>query len=207
MKYRALVLDLDGTLYCQFPVRAIMALRLAGYYLLRPHRIREVLLLRKYRQLREELYRAECEDFAAQQVREAARSCGIDAEQAERVITSWMIHKPLKVIEIFRRRKLVDAVKKFQQSGGMVVVYSDYPVKEKLEALKLKPDYSYWSNDGFINCMKPNPDGLKKIIAALGLDRAEILYIGDREDKDGMCARNAGVAYIDVRNFREENLS
>ena len=123
------------------------------------------------------------------------------SEYAQALITSWMIHKPLKLIKIFRRRKFLYALKKFQKAGKIIAVYSDYPVREKLCALDFRPDYSYWSNDGIINCMKPKPDGLMRIIHILGISKNRILYIGDREDKDGECAKNAGIDYLDVNDF------
>ena len=201
MNYDALIFDLDGTLYRQLPVRACMFLRLVSYYALRPTRIRELFLLRKYRQLREKRFSDEREDFGRLQLEEAARLCGLSPDEAQDVITSWMIHKPLKLIHIFRRRRLIDAIKAFQKSGTMIIVYSDYPVREKLCALDLQPDYSYWSGDDVIRCMKPDSSGLSRVIAMLGLEGKNILYIGDRDDKDGECARRAGIAYMDVAEF------
>ena len=201
MKYDALIFDLDGTLYRQFPVRVCMFLRLLSHYALRPKRVRELLLLRKYRQLREKRFSVEREDFGRIQMEEAARLCGLTPDKAYGVITSWMIHKPLTLIKIFRRRRLIDAIKAYKKTGTMIIVYSDYPVREKLCALNLQPDYSYWSGDDVIRCMKPDSSGLSRVIAMLGLEGKNILYVGDRDDKDGECARNAGVEYVDAADF------
>lgn len=92
----------------------------------------------------------------------------------------------------------------FSVQGKSFVIYSDYPVKEKLSALGLCPDYSFWSDDGVINCMKPNSRGLEVIIFLLGTGRSEILYVGDRYDRDGLCASGAGIDYMDVRDFMKK---
>ena len=52
-----------------------------------------------------------------------------------------------------------------------------------------------------VSCMKPDVCGLKKILSLQNLKPAEVLYIGDRDDRDGICARQAGVDYLDVKNF------
>ena len=80
-------------------------------------------------------------------------------------------------------------------------MYSDYPVEKKLQALGLQPTHAYWSGEPIVDCLKPDVRGLNNIIAELGLDRAEILYVGDRDDRDGECARRAGVAYLDIDDF------
>ena len=204
MKYKAFVFDLDGTLYHQFPLRVLMVIRLGVYYLLRPHRLRELLLLRAYRKLRESLYGKGQRNFDALQLAEAARKCGMPCEDAQRVITEWMIYKPLGLVRIFRRRKLLSLIKSLQCAGKIIIVYSDYPVREKLQALGLEPDYAYFSNDPAINCMKPDPSGLGRVIKALGLDVGDMLYVGDRDNKDGECARGAGVKYMDVHAFEKK---
>ena len=51
--------------------------------------------------------------------------------------------------------------------------------------------------------MKLDARDLRKILAEFGLNPAEVLYIGDRDDRDGICAKAAGVDYLDVKNFEE----
>ncbi|MBQ3446072.1 MAG: HAD family hydrolase [Synergistaceae bacterium] len=92
-------------------------------------------------------------------------------------------------------------MRKLQASGKTVIIYSDYPVKEKLDALSFTPDYSFWSGDGFIECMKPDSSGIARVIDSLGFDRVEILYVGDRYGRDGLCAEGTGIDYMDVKEF------
>ncbi|MBQ7593829.1 MAG: HAD family hydrolase [Synergistaceae bacterium] len=201
MNYEVLIFDLDGTLYYQTPVRIFMAVWMIIHYALRPLKIRELFAVLKYRELREKLFAVDKEDFNVKQINEAARLCGVPQEETERVINLWMNEKPLKLVKLFRRRKLLDALRKFQTSGKTIIIYSDYPVKEKLRALNFEPDKYFWSTDGFINCMKPDASGLLRIIRTFKLNAQNILYVGDRYDRDGKCAENTGVAYMDVKEF------
>ena len=113
----------------------------------------------------------------------------------------WMTEKPKFLIKTFQRKKLIAAINSAKLRGIKIVIYSDNPVSEKIKALDFTPDYAFWSDDDLIKCMKPNAAGLKNIIKLLKLNREEILYIGDRDDRDGLCAKNAGVYYCDVKKF------
>ncbi len=201
MNYETLIFDLDGTLYHQLPVRIFMAVWMIMHYVLRPMKYRELLAVLKYRELREKLFRNDDEDFHARQINETSRIFGLRPDETERIINSWMNNKPLKLVKTFRRKKLLSKLKELQTSGKIIIVYSDYPVKEKLRALNFEPDKYYWSNDGFINCMKPSASGLLRIIRELKLNAQNILYVGDRYDRDGECAGRAGIDYADVKEF------
>jgi FMN phosphatase YigB (HAD superfamily) len=76
-------------------------------------------------------------------------------------------------------------------------VYSDYPLEEKLEALlPFKPDFAFSANDAEINCLKPNKKGLSHIVNVLKLPVEDIVFIGDRFEKDAVCAKQTGMDYI-----------
>lgn len=204
MKYETLIFDLDGTLYYQLPLRIYMIFMIFLHFIVGSLKLREIFVLKTYRKLREKLFAAEHENFGIMQISEAAKLCGVDYENAEKIINLWLIEKPLNAIKIFRRKKLLEAIKIFQSSGKIIIVYSDYPVQEKLNALKILPDYSFWSSDKLIKCMKPNSTGLINIINNLKLNRKYILYVGDRYDRDGICAKNSGVDYMGVREFEKK---
>ena len=186
MKYKALIFDLDGTLYYQTPVRIIMAVYMLVHYILRPMKIRELFAVLKYRQLREKLFGIDKQDFNIQQINETAKTSGLLPVETERVINFWMNEAPLKAVRFFRRKKLLEGMKKLQASGKKIIIYSDYPAKEKLKALGFSPDYVFWSNDGIINCMKPDSSGITLALKVVGLEYANILYVGDRFDRDGI---------------------
>ena len=111
------------------------------------------------------------------------------------VMQDWMTEKPKIFIKKFQRKKLIAAINFAKIRGIKIVIYSDNPVSEKIKALDFVPDFAFWSDDDLIKCMKPNASGLKNIIKLLKFNREEILYIGDRNDRDGLCAKNAGVDY------------
>ena len=195
--YKVWIFDLDGTLYRQLPLRLEMAAKLLVYYGSHPWRLKELFLIREYRQAREKFFLPDEENF------ERLRSkYGLEPSK---VIRDWLIERALTAVKRWRREKILAAIEKHRREGGMVIVYSDYPVEEKLKAMGLTVDRGYWSGDPLIDCLKPDPRGLNNVIERLKLDRGEILYVGDRDDRDGECARRAGVAYLDVHAF-EENL-
>ena len=55
MKKKALILDVDGTLYYHIPIKIIMGLKLISYYIIHLNKIKEFLLILKYRQKREKI--------------------------------------------------------------------------------------------------------------------------------------------------------
>ena len=192
MTHRAWIFDLDGTLYRQLPVRLEMAIKLGLHYAFRPWRLNELLLLREFRAARETL-QSDSENFSRLRLKYDL--------PAEEIFNEWMIDRALPSVRRWRRQKVLAAIEKHMSEGGIAIVYSDYPVAEKLQALGLRPTHAYWSGDPIVDCLKPDARGLNNIIAELGLDRAEILYVGDRDDRDGECARRAGVAYLDIDDF------
>ena len=199
--YKAWILDFDGTLYFQKPVQILMALWLIAYYLFRPTRLKEIFVLRDWRRLREERFRADEKNFRELQLEELSRRYDLPRDAVEKILRRWLIERPLKFLRFFVRKKILDAAKSRQRLGVKMIVYSDNPVNEKLAAINFFPDASFSADDDLIRCMKPDARGLKKILSLENLKPAEVLYIGDRDDRDGICARKAEVDYLDVKNF------
>lgn len=199
--YKAFIIDFDGTFYAQTPVRIFMALWLVFYYFLHPFKIRELLILREYRKLRETRFKADNENFDAMQINAAAMKYNFAPEKAIKIIDNWLNKRPLKLINFFRRRKFINFIKMLQAGGAKIIVYSDYPVNKKLAAINFAPERAFYSGDKLISCMKPDERGLINIINLIKIKKREILYIGDRYDRDGLCAKSAGVDYIDIHEF------
>ncbi len=173
--YKALILDMDGTLYYQLPVRIGMAKELFFYYLLRLNRISELISIYQYRKNHERG----------------------QLQTPDKNIMYWMEKRPKKYIRFYRDKKLITLAETMQKQGVKIVIYSDYPLKEKLEALTpFKPDYYFSANDTNIQCLKPDPKGLSHIIDVLNLPTEDIIFIGDRLEKDGLCAQNMGIDYL-----------
>ena len=199
--YKAWILDFDGTISRQMPVRIFMAIWLSGYYFFRPWRLKEIFILRDWRKLREERFCADKKNFRELQLEEVSRRYKISVSSVEKILNAWLISRPLKILRYCVRRKLLDAAKNYQRRGVKMIVYSDNPVKEKLSAINFFPDASFSADEIF--CMKPDVHGLKKILAEFKLNPGDVLYIGDRNDRDGICAKSLGTDYLDVKNFEE----
>lgn len=180
-----------------------MAVWLASYYFLRPWRLKEIFILRDWRRLREERFCAEEENFYELQLAELSRQYQMLAGRVEEILRAWLIERPRKILWLCVRKRVLAAIKANQLRGVKMIVYSDNPVREKLRAIDFSPDASFCADE--LRCMKPDAHGLKKILTTFELAPAEVLYIGDRDDRDGLCARAEGVNYLDVKKFEELN--
>jgi HAD superfamily hydrolase (TIGR01549 family) len=177
--YKAIILDMDGTLYYQLPVRICMFFELFFYYLCHLNKLSEL--------------------FAVQNYRENYELGNLQSPNP--LVVRWMQEKPKKYVHFFRDKKLIRLAQTLQQQGVTIVVYSDYPLKEKLEALSpFHPDGVFSANDIEIKCLKPNNKGLLHIVNVLNFPVEDIVFIGDRFEKDAVCARQTGMDYI-VLNF------
>lgn len=193
--YDAYIVDLDGTLYSQPPVRFGMAKKLMVYYGLHFWKLKELFAIYKYRKLREKDMFAGQDDFEHLEYEYLAAKLHMDEARLINTIKVWMIDTPLALINKNRNSKLIEFLESRIQAGAKVIVYSDYPVEDKLGALKFSPTASYYSGDATIACLKPNPQGLKNILSENGLAPEKTLFIGDRMEKDGECAKACGVDY------------
>jgi HAD superfamily hydrolase (TIGR01549 family) len=173
--YRAIILDMDGTLYYQYPLRVCMLFELAWYCLTHVWNIKEVCMLYRYRKSHEQGHLL-------------AGNTAVDY---------WMQEKPLKYIRRFQDKKLVALAQHLQHKGAKIVVYSDYPVAKKLAVLRpFTADFMFCGSDPAIQCLKPDTKGLNHIITTLKEPVENILFIGDRYEKDGKCAEALGMNYI-----------
>jgi HAD superfamily hydrolase (TIGR01549 family) len=187
VKYNAVIVDLDGTLYFQTPVRIRMALSILAFCIIHPLEWKEIFLARDYRKL----YAGGISHL--ERCSKLARHYNIPVYQVERTVHDWMVKRPLPFVHKFRNKKLLSLLKDIRKDNTKVIVYSDYPVINKLQALGLTPDAAYSAED--VGCLKPSPDGLLRILKENGLAVSDCLFIGDRYEKDGKCAENAGMDY------------
>lgn len=180
--YDLYIVDLDGTLYDLRAVKTLTALKA----LAKPHQISEYLIVQKYRKLYRLGY-SEKERFERL------------PDNAPEIINRHMLQGPGKLIHFFRSRKLIQELEQKMAEGKTVVVYSDYPVKEKIQAVNFIPDRAY--DSGGLNSMKPDPAGIKAALIRDGLYSNNCLVIGDRMDKDGELARNLGADALIRKRF------
>jgi HAD superfamily hydrolase (TIGR01549 family) len=199
--YAAWLIDLDGTLYRQSLVRAMMASEL----LLRGQL--DIKVLREFRRQQETLRAAvDCSqtDPYRRQIECTAHALRVSEEHVAAVVECWMIKRPGKWLRLFRRRPLLRAISKFCREGGKTAVVSDYPARRKLAAMGLSGSF-----DVVVACgepegplaLKPHPAGLLLAAERLGVDPQQCLVIGDRADADGEAARRAGMAFRHVNSL------
>lgn len=194
----AVISDLDGTLYHQRPVRVKMALRLAGYYLLRPWRVRELAGIFFFRKVREE-ERFRTEDFSAQ-IREASERAGLrNAETLQGAVSRWMFREPLKEIASHPRQEVLSFLQRMRTEGRRIVIYSDYAAEEKLKALRFMPDAVYYPGLYGLTELKPSLKSMTEILKREGLRPEQTVMIGDRREKDGESAALVGAQFILVK--------
>src|SRR6266545_5031341 len=136
-RIRAVLFDLDGTLYDQRRMRMLMAAELLRLGLRRPMYAPRILnALRTYRR-EQELLRSDLGrtvDLTTQSDRAAART-GLTVTATERVVDEWMFQRPLKHMPACRAHDLLNLLAFLDTKGLPIGVLSDYPPAAKLRAL------------------------------------------------------------------------
>jgi FMN phosphatase YigB (HAD superfamily) len=113
-----------------------------------------------------------------------------------------MLERPLTYVKKCKDDALIALLDRTKNAGTKLIVCSDYPVKEKLEALQFTPDEAYSADD--LGHMKPDAEGLTRILAKQRIDPAACLVIGDRDDKDGMLGANMGADVLILPASKKE---
>lgn len=213
-EYKAVIFDLDGTLYYQKPFRIRMAAFLLQHLICHPSTWRELLIIRTYRKVREnwEQYEKEEQDWQnlnldMRQYRYVAKQYKVSAQRVQDIVRFYMLEAPLKRLLPYRDNRLADIIRQLKEQGTDIIIYSDYPVKDKLQALHIDADAGFTSADAEIGCMKPDPRGLATIRKVTGYAIQDMIMIGDRYEKDGMAAISNDMDYVILdanRKKREE---
>ena len=200
---RAVLFDVDGTLYAQAPLRVLMAAELAIEGLRAPKQTRRAArIIATFRRTREELRQQgdASTPLDVLQFARAAEQLGIGASEVERVVNEWMLQRPLKYLRRVRRPGLLGLLSVLTERGLQIGALSDYPVPEKLRALGVANYFSIGlcTADRPINAFKPHPKGFGHACELWGVAPQEVLYVGDRPDTDGAGAAAAGIRCVIV---------
>jgi FMN phosphatase YigB (HAD superfamily) len=197
---RAVLFDLDGTLYHQLPVRTLMAAELAAEAALKSFSSRPgraIRTLRTFRRVQEELRGLGCPapSLEALQFEWTAERCDEPVAFVANLVDEWMFRRPLKYIAHFRRPAVMRLITRLRECNVALGVLSDYPVSEKLAALDLTAAFpvTLCTSDPVINAFKPHPKGFLIACDRFGLQPHEVAYVGDRPDVDAAGARAAGM--------------
>jgi HAD superfamily hydrolase (TIGR01549 family) len=194
---RAWLVDLDGTLYAPMPVKLLMGAELAL------HGWSAAPVLRRFREEHERVRELGLEgDPFVLQMQRTADALGRPVADVEGHVRRWMIERPGRWLAAFRRRALLDEIEAFRRAGGRTALVSDYPARRKLAALgatELFDAVIASGEPGGPTRLKPHPDGFLRAAAAVEVEPAACLVIGDREDADGAAARAAGMGFRRIR--------
>ena len=199
-RLKAIVFDVDGTLYAQGGLRRAMLLQLVRAHLVKPVTgYNTFRVLAAYRRAQEKLREEPIEgDVAAAQVQLACRSAGAPEELVRGLVARWMEQAPLPLLPRFMDPDLPALLKVARERGVRLGFFSDYPATEKLRALGLHEFFEVvlTAQDPSVNRFKPDPCGLREAFRRLRAEGAEALYVGDRAKVDAAAAEAAGVPCV-----------
>ena len=188
---------MDGTLYYQNQLRKKMLFAILGYYIMRPWRFKEVLLLYHFRKEREKKTGFHSNNIEEEQYSWCKPKTSLSVKEMRTVIDKWMFEYPNQFLKKYMYPGVRVFFEDLQKKRVLTAVYSDYPAAKKLEAMGLAVDLTISSTDPAINALKPAPKGILYILEQLDIQQKNTcLFIGDREELDGECAKNAGVPFL-----------
>ncbi|AEH45954.1 HAD-superfamily hydrolase, subfamily IA, variant 1 [Thermodesulfatator indicus DSM 15286] len=210
---KAILFDLDGTLYYQAPLRRQMLKELLLNLLRHPiSGYQELRIVQIFRQERENLRYYTPEKFSAPleelQYILPAQKLKIPEETVKKVVQKWIYDRPLKYLKDYKISGLDEFLAACKARNIKIGVFSDYPAEKKLKAMKINHfiDLALCATDPEINAFKPSPKGLEVAMKKLGLTPKELLYIGDHSEVDGLCAQKAGVTFILISPKPKKNI-
>jgi phosphoglycolate phosphatase/putative hydrolase of the HAD superfamily len=194
----ALIFDVDGTLYDQGKLRRRMLLNLFFSLARNPPFIRDIKVLYTFRKKRELLSEssAKVNYIDRRQYAEVAQALELSTAEVRRIVNDWIFEKPLKHLARCIYPGVKDLFTILRQKKYKIGIFSDYPCHAKLHALDLKVDAMICATDEQVDRFKPHPAGLLFTAKELGVPVMNCFFIGDRDDKDGECARRAGMPYL-----------
>jgi FMN phosphatase YigB (HAD superfamily) len=200
---KALIFDVDGTLYHHTPVRLRLAGQLLAQLIRRPRSgTRTIRALRAYRRALEDLRNTQESDsvldVSVELRRLASRATGIPVDEIERYVNAWMLRAPLPLLARARRAHVVEVCAAARSRRIQLAACSDYPAAAKLDGLGLSGffDVVVTAQDADVGRVKPHPRGLHIVLARLGVAAHDAWYVGDRADVDDGAARAAGVTSV-----------
>jgi putative hydrolase of the HAD superfamily len=193
---RAVVFDVDGTLYDQGRMRRRMAMALLLHCLRHPREFGLLRTVQTFRQIREELGEEEVGDVARVQYTRPAERLAVDPDTVRRVAEYWLGERPLAHLPACRAPAIDTLFAALRDTGRKIAVFSDYSIEDKLDALQLRADLCVSALDPDVDRLKPNARGLERILEHLDLPPQACVMIGDRDDRDGEAARRVGMPFL-----------
>lgn len=200
---KAIIFDVDGTLYDQIKLRSYMLLDILKYSIRHPLGLMNLKIIWDFRRMRTKQARLAVRNLEDQQYIWGAQASRVTPERVRRVVHEWIYAKPLPYLAACRYPGTRELFAQLRRTGIKIGIFSDYPAREKLEALGLAADVLVCATDKDVNRFKPDPKGLLVTTAKLQVAVQDCLVIGDQDDKDGECARRAGMPCIILDRRRQ----
>jgi putative hydrolase of the HAD superfamily len=193
---KAVIFDVDGTLYSLKKLYDRMHWELFKYYLSHPTKILDIWILHNFIQARERNTSVLALDLETAQYEWAVHASRMPLVRVQQVVQRWIFDTPLNYLYDCRYPEMIELFLGLVDRGIPTAIFSDYPSQAKLACLGLSPQCIVSSTDKGVNRLKPNPKGLQAVVDKLGMGIQDCLFIGDRDDRDGECARRLGMHYL-----------
>lgn len=191
------IFDVDGTLYSQNRLRKIMFFKLLSHYVIRPWKYKELVILYHFRKEREKYRGYSGDNLENKQYEWCAAITNEPIVEVKRVVDWWIFTAPNQYLKSCLYKGVDQFITDLKLKGIKTAIYSDYNSKDKLLAMDIEVNIAVSSTDDHINSFKPVPKGLLYIVSELGITHQEkCVFIGDRVELDGVCAKNAGMPFI-----------
>jgi HAD superfamily hydrolase (TIGR01549 family) len=187
---------MDGTLYYRLPLRILMIINIILHYIFHLFKIKEILVVRYFRKIRETEDLLKNKNFKNIQYEFISNKFKISVEETKSIIDFWLMKRPLKYLNLCKDKNLGKIIDSLHEKKIKIIIYSDYPALEKVKVLNIKADYIYSSEDENILSLKPSPKALEYINKNLNLSFSDMLIVGDRYEKDGKLAEYYNVDFI-----------
>lgn len=195
----AIIVDVDGTLYSQKKLRTRMTFSLLHHVVRHPNQSKSIIAVWLYRKERE---KSRCNGADNRSVYNAvAGKLGISSETVIDAVNYWMHQYPLHLIPLFTYKDFVGWINKKKEEGTHVYIYSDYPAIEKCKVLGVSYNAVFTSDK--IGYLKPDYRAMEYVINHIECDKGNIVYIGDRDEVDGLAASSVGIRYYNIRRIRK----
>lgn len=154
-------------------------------------------MIKSFRRAMEQLRRSNNDRMFSPeaQLQATAAATGLSVQAVEACVKYWMEVSPLPFLSLCARRGLIRNIRHWHCLGVPMGVYSDYPAEDKVRQLGLASVFKtvVSSSDPEVRALKPHPRGLKVAAGRLGTPPLNTIYVGDRDDVDGIAAARAGM--------------
>lgn len=197
---QAVIFDVDGTLYSLKKMRFLMALDLFTFFVFRPWRWNDLVVLYLFRKNRVALERDSSGNISVTQYELRIRGRRSDPKYVEQLVKEWIFDRPLRYVCVCMYANVARWIRELSKRDIKIAYFSDYPPLEKVKTLKLPGNYFVASSDREVDALKPSPRGLLELVSRMGVPIEQCVFVGDTLEKDGVAAERIGMKFFLLRN-------